>query len=104
MLGAGIGEGYGLIRAPLSLVLSDPPAIPLLSKSESESWSPSPVQLFVTPDSSVHGILQARILEWVAISFSRGSFQTGDWMQSPALRVDSLLTEPPGKLLLSKPT
>ena len=27
------------------------------------------------PGSSVHGILQARILEWVAISFSRGSFQ-----------------------------
>ena len=25
------------------------------------------------PDSSVHGIFQARILEWVAISFSRGS-------------------------------
>ena len=25
------------------------------------------------PCSSVHGILQARILEWVAISFSRGS-------------------------------
>ena len=25
------------------------------------------------PRSSVHGILQARILEWVAISFSRGS-------------------------------
>ena len=25
------------------------------------------------PDSSVHEILQARILEWVAISFSRGS-------------------------------
>ena len=24
------------------------------------------------PDSSVHGILQARVLEWVAISFSRG--------------------------------
>ena len=24
---------------------------------------------------SVHGILQARILEWVAIAFSRGSFQ-----------------------------
>ena len=27
------------------------------------------------PDSSVHGISQARILEWVAISFSRGSSQ-----------------------------
>ena len=25
------------------------------------------------PGSSVHGILQARILEWVAVSFSRGS-------------------------------
>ena len=25
------------------------------------------------PGSSVHGILQARILEWVAMSFSRGS-------------------------------
>ena len=28
------------------------------------------------PGSSVHGILQARILEWVAISFSRGFIQT----------------------------
>ena len=27
------------------------------------------------PGSSVHGILQTRILEWVAISFSRGSSQ-----------------------------
>ena len=27
------------------------------------------------PGSSVHGILQARILEWVAITFSRGSSQ-----------------------------
>ena len=40
------------------------------------------VQLFVTPvgysppGSSVHGIFQARILEWVAISYSRGSSQT----------------------------
>ena len=31
------------------------------------------------PDSSVHGILQARILEWVAIPFSRGSSQPRDW-------------------------
>ena len=28
------------------------------------------------PGSSVHGILQARILEWVAVSFSRGNFLT----------------------------
>ena len=30
------------------------------------------------PDSSVHGIFQARTLEWVAILFSRGSFWLGD--------------------------
>ena len=33
------------------------------------------------PGSSVHGILQARILEWVAISFSRGSSQPRGWTQ-----------------------
>ena len=31
------------------------------------------------PGSSVHGIPQARILEWVAIPFSRGSSQPRDW-------------------------
>ena len=34
-----------------------------------------------SPGSSVYGILQAWILEWVAISFSRGSFQPRDWTQ-----------------------
>ena len=41
----------------------------------------SPVQLFVNPwteDSSVHGISHARILEWVAISSSKGSSQLID--------------------------
>ena len=33
---------------------------------------------YSSPGSSVHGILQARILEWVAISFSRGSSQPRD--------------------------
>ena len=33
------------------------------------------------PSSSVHGTLQARILEWVAISFSRGSSWPRDWTQ-----------------------
>ena len=32
----------------------------------------------IPPGSSVHGILQARILEWVVISFSRGSSQPKD--------------------------
>ena len=30
---------------------------------------------------SIHGIFQARVLEWVAISFSRGSFRPRDWTQ-----------------------
>ena len=33
------------------------------------------------PGFSVHGIFQARILEWVAVSFSRGSSQPRDWTQ-----------------------
>ena len=44
----------------------------------------SQVRLFVTldcypPVSSVHGTLQARILEWAAISYSRGSSWARDW-------------------------
>ena len=31
------------------------------------------------PGSSVHGIIQARVLEWIAISFSRGSSWPRDW-------------------------
>ena len=57
------------------------------------------------PGSSVHGDLQARILEWVAMSSSRGS-STGDlpdpgiepvFLLSPALQVDPLPPEPSGK-------
>ena len=43
------------------------------------------------PGSSVHGTLQARILEWVAISYSRGSSQPRNERGSPALQEDSLL-------------
>ena len=46
------------------------------------------------PGSSVHGIFQARILEWVAISSSRGSSQPGIKPASPALQADSLPFEP----------
>ena len=51
------------------------------------------------PVSSVHGILQARILEWVAISQLQGIFPTHGL--NPRLlhqQVDSLSTEPTGKL------
>ena len=43
------------------------------------------------------GILQARILEWVVMPFSRGSSHPGIEPRSPALQEDSLPSEPPGK-------
>ena len=54
------------------------------------------------PCSSVHGISQARLLEWVAIPFSRRSSWPRDQTQgscrlSPALKVDTLSNEPQGK-------
>ena len=49
------------------------------------------------PGSSVYGISQARILEWVAIPFSGGSSQPRDQTRSPALEADSLPSEPPEK-------
>ena len=48
------------------------------------------------PGSSVHGIFQARILEWVAISFSKGSSLPRDGtlsFLSLELQVDSLPAE-----------
>ena len=41
----------------------------------------SPLTLFDPMDYTVHGILQARILEWVAMPFSRGSSQLRDRTQ-----------------------
>ena len=63
------------------------------------------VRLFATPwtvahQASVHGIFQARILEWVAISFSRDVPNPGIEPGSPTLQADTLLSEPPGKLQL----
>ena len=49
------------------------------------------------PGSSVHGILQARILEYVFISFSRGSSPPRIEPRSPALEADFLLSEARGK-------
>ena len=43
--------------------------------------SPSHVRLWDPMDDTVHGIRQARILEWVDFPFSRGSFQPKDRTQ-----------------------
>ena len=58
---------------------------------------------FATPQTiyTVHGNLQARILEWAAVPFSKGSSQPRDRTQvshiAPASQADSLPAEPQGK-------
>ena len=48
------------------------------------------------PGFSVCAIIQARVVEWVAIPFSRGLPNPGMEPGPPALQADSLLSEPPG--------
>ena len=59
----------------------------------SDSWDPKDCSL---PGSSVHGTSQARILEWVAFPSPGDLSNLGNEPGSPALKVDSLPTEPPG--------
>ena len=49
------------------------------------------------PGSSVLGILQARVVEWVAMPSSRGLPHPGIKHRSPTLQADSLPAEPPRK-------
>ena len=87
---------FKLFQSPLSLSPGSP-AVLLV-------WS-EVAQLCLTlcdpidsslPGSSVHGIFQAIVLEWIAISFSRGSSQPRDWTRVSRI-VDALPSEPPGK-------
>jgi len=88
---------WGLVTVPLLIQL-------LLTFLNNESVSCSVTSnAFVTlmdyslPGSLVLGILlQARILEWVAISFSRGSSQSRDRTRVSCIAADSLPSEPPG--------
>ena len=74
----GIKPGSSTLRA--DYLPSEPP-----EESVNGKWkwkSLSRVQLFATPRTTQSmGILQARILEWVALPFSRGSSQPKDWTQ-----------------------
>ena len=81
-LGADCGSDHELLIAKLRLKLKKvrKTTRTLSYKKESES---EVAQLCLTlcdpmdcspPCSSIHGIFQARVLEWVAVSFSRGSF------------------------------
>ena len=58
------------------------------------------------PGSSVHGIIQAKILEWDAISSSRGSSRPRNWAHISYVSCIGrwiLTTEPPGKQADSYP-
>ena len=63
----------------------------------SRAWLCDPMDCS-PPGSSVHGILQARILEWVAMPSFRAYSQPRDRIQVSVLQADSLLSEPPGRL------
>ena len=60
-----------------------------------------PTKKLNTVGSSVHGIFQAWLLEWVAISFSRGSSRPRDQTQVSRIVADALPSELPGKPLNS---
>ena len=68
----------------------------LTEKTGSESHSVVPESLNHM-DYTVHGILQARILEWVALPFSKGSSQLWDRTQVSCIQAISLPAELPGK-------
>ena len=50
-----------------------------------------------TWQATVHGIVQVKILEWVAFPFSRGSSQTRYRIHVSCISADSLPAEPQGK-------
>ena len=55
-----------------------------------------------SPGSSIHGISQARVLEWVAISFSRESSQPRDWI-CISYTAAGFFTGDPGQINFSVP-
>ena len=89
----------------------EPGGLQLMGSQKSRAWLSECVCVLVTqscltlcgpmdpslPGSSVHGLLQARILEYGAISFSRDLLKPGIEPGSPALQVDSLLSGPSRK-------
>ena len=88
-----------------NLIRLKPYQVAFLSTTFKSSQSLSHVRLCNPMDCSprgscIRGILQARILEWVAISFSRGSSRPRDRTRSPTLQADALPSKPPGSTTL----
>ena len=87
------------LREPATM----PGRLPLISKVKVTllvtQWCPALYKSmhYGPAGSSVHGILQAGILEWVAVPFSKESSRPRDQTGFPVLQADSLPSEPPGK-------
>ena len=90
-------------RHDLRATATLPGDLPLISKVKVKlsvtEWCPTLYKSmdYGPPDSSVHGTLQARILVWVAVPFSRESSRPRDQTGSRVLQADSLPSEPLGK-------
>ena len=67
------------------------------NRRKSESEITQSAGLCDPMDYTLHGILQAGILQWADFLFCRGSSQAGMELRSPALRADSLPAEPQGR-------
>ena len=73
-----LGHHRALNRVPCAVPWVLTVCVCVTHSAVSDSCNPTD---YSPPDSSVHGILQARILQWVATSFSRGSSQSRDQTQ-----------------------
>ena len=76
---SGYPEAKPLTSCIPGLKLNYMPQFSLVAQSCLTLWDPMDCSL---PGSSVHAIFQARVLEWAAISFSRGSSWPRDWTQA----------------------
>ena len=76
----------------------------IIHESESEVAQSCPIlcnpMYCSSPGSSIHGILQARVLEWVAISFSQEIFKKNKLVTIKKKK--SRLTDTEGKLVVTK--
>ena len=91
----GVEPGFPALQ--MDSLLPEPPGKPLWCISHSQKVTQLCLTLCDPTDRIVHGILQARILEWVAFPFSRGSSNPGIEPRSPTLQEYSLPAEAQGK-------
>ena len=75
-------SNYPILCCPLLLPLSIFTSIKVKGEVAQSCLTLCDPMDYSLPGSSVHGVLQARVLEWVAISFSRRSSQLRDWTQA----------------------